>query len=147
MQQPRPDWSILFERDETAWLDAMAHLARVGRHDLLDLPSLAEYLDTMGRRDRREVHSRLTLLIAHVLKWNHQGDQRSRSWKATIVVQRQELGELIESGVLRAFAEDDLERAYRHAVEQATAETGLPETEFPVECPYLLSELLGPDLV
>jgi hypothetical protein len=44
MQQHQTDWSMLREQDETAWLDAMARLARVGRHDLLDLPSLAEYL-------------------------------------------------------------------------------------------------------
>jgi hypothetical protein len=147
MQQHQTDWSMLREQDETAWLDAMSRLARVGRHDLLDLPSLAEYLETMGRRDRREVHSSLSILIAHVLKWHYQADQRSRSWKATIVFQRQELVELLDSGVLRAFAEDDLERAYGHAVEQAAAGTGIPDAQFPTECPYLLVELLGPGLV
>lgn len=62
------------------------------------------------------------------------------------MAQRQELGELLDSGVLRAFAGDDLERAYRHAVEQAVAETGLPDTQFPEECPYPLAELLGPSV-
>jgi hypothetical protein len=67
--------------------------------------------------------------------------------KATIVSQRQELVELLDSGVLREFAEDYLERAHGHAVEQAAAETGIPDAQFPTECPYLLVELLGPGLV
>ena len=55
--------------------------------------------------------------------------------------------ELLGSGVLRVFAEDYLERAHGHAVEQAAAETGIPDAQFPTECPYLLVELLGPGLV
>ena len=45
----------LYDRDETAWLEAMADLARDGRASDLDLVHLAEYLSDMARRDRREV--------------------------------------------------------------------------------------------
>ncbi|HKM81947.1 MAG TPA: DUF29 family protein, partial [Candidatus Acidoferrum sp.] len=59
----------LYERDETAWLEAMAELARDGRAEDLDLGHLAEYLFDMARRDRREVESRLAVLLSHLLKW------------------------------------------------------------------------------
>src|SRR5271166_2831120 len=49
----------LYERDETAWLEAMAELARDGWAEDLDLGHLAEYLFDRARRDRREVESRL----------------------------------------------------------------------------------------
>ena len=85
----------LYEADETAWLEAMADLIQQGRWGDLDYPHLEEYLSDMARRDRREVESRLTTLLAHVLKWVHQPDHRSRSWRGTIVEQRQELEELV----------------------------------------------------
>src|SRR5438105_3133827 len=84
----------LYESDETAWLEWMAELARDGRSEDLDLPHLAEYLSDMARRDRREVESRLVVLLAHLLKWVHQPDHRSRSWRVTVIEQRQELNRL-----------------------------------------------------
>lgn len=86
---------LLYERDETAWLEAMSEMIRLGRLEELDYPNLAEYLTDMAQRDRREVESRLTLLLTHVLKWVHQPDRRSGSWKGTIVAQRQELEGLL----------------------------------------------------
>src|SRR5438094_267910 len=81
----------LYELDETAWLDAMTELLHRGAYTELDYIHLEEYLADMAKRDRREVESRLTVLLAHVLKWVYQPEHRSRSWRATIVEQRQEL--------------------------------------------------------
>jgi len=139
--------SVLYERDETAWLEAMAELIRLGRLDEVDYPNLAEYLTDMARRDRREVESRLTLVITHALKWAHQPDQRSGSWRGTIVEQRQELEGLVSRGVLRNHAEAVLVDAYHKAVERAAAETGLPAETFPLTCPYSLDQLLSADLL
>jgi hypothetical protein len=101
----------------------------------------------MARRDRREVESRLTVLITHALKWAHQPDRRSGSWRGTVVEQRQELEGLVSRGVLRNHAEAVLADAYRKAVERATAETGLPAATFPVACPYALDQLLSANLL
>jgi len=139
--------SVLYEQDETAWLDAMADLIRLGRLDEVDYPNLAEYLADMARRDRREVESRLTVLIAHVLKWAYQPERRSGSWRGSIIKQRQELEALASRGVLRNHAEAVLADAYRKAVERAAAETGLPAETFPVACPYSLDQLLSADLL
>ncbi|QDV34343.1 DUF29 domain-containing protein [Tautonia plasticadhaerens] len=133
----------LFERDETAWLEAMSKLIRQGRLDEVDSSNLAEYLSDMARRDRREVTSRLSLLIAHHLKWIHQPDRRSGSWRATVEVQRQELSDLLESGVLRGHATEVLPRAYANGVRQAAAEMGLPASTFPENCPFSLDEMLS----
>jgi hypothetical protein len=139
--------SELYEQDETAWLDAMAELIAQGRAADLDFPHLQEYLSDMARRDRREVESRLVVLIAHVLKWVHQPDQRSRSWRATVIEQRQELSDLAAQGVLRKHAETVLPQAYIKAVERAAAETGLATATFPAECPYTLDQLLSPAIL
>lgn len=147
IQQAAAVLSDLYEADETAWLEAMAELIEAGRWGDLDYPHLAEYLADMAKRDRREVESRLVVLIAHVLKWLHQPDHRSRSWRGTIIEQRQELQRHAGRGVLRNHAEAVLADAYADAVERAAAETGLPPTAFPAECPYSLDQLLAPDLL
>jgi hypothetical protein len=38
----------------------------------------------MGRSEKRELESRLEVLIMHLLKWQFQPNLRSRSWKLTI---------------------------------------------------------------
>ena len=139
--------SELYEVDETAWLEAMAELIEQGRWSDLDYAHLQEYLTDMARRDRREVESRLVVLLAHLLKWVHQPDQRSRSWRGTIVEQRQELVRHASRGVLRNHAEAVLSEVYAEAVERAIAETGLPAETFPAECPYTLEQLLSSDLL
>jgi hypothetical protein len=136
----------LYERDETAWLEAMAELARDGRVLDLDLYHLAEYLSDMARRDRREVESRLIVLMAHLLKWAHQPEHRSRGWRATVIEQRQELSRLAGRGVLRNHAEGVLGEVYPDAIERAAAEKGLSLDRFPAECPFTLDQLLAVEL-
>ena len=135
--------ATLYGADETAWLDQTAELVRERRLAEIDLDTLAEYLTDMARRDRREVGSRLALLLAHLLKWQFQPEKRTGGWRATIEVQRQELAELLESGTLRNQAGDVLAKAYENGVRQAAAETGLEASAFPAECPYSLDEVLS----
>ncbi|WP_206352183.1 DUF29 domain-containing protein [Tautonia rosea] len=134
--------SALYEQDETAWLDANAALIREGKLDEVDFAHLAEFLEDMAKRDRREVKTRLTVLMAHLLKWQFQPQKRSRSWLVTLYHQRDELSDLIEHGVLRNHALDVLDIAYSRAVIQAAAETELPESAFPTSCPYSIDALL-----
>jgi hypothetical protein len=134
---------LLYEQDETAWLDAMSRLAADGRADQLDLENLSEYLSDMAKRDRREVVSRLVVLLAHLLKWDYQTDKRASSWELTIRLQRRELQQLLASRVLRTHAEQQLAKAYLQAVGDAVIETGLPESTFPATCPYTLEAALG----
>jgi hypothetical protein len=136
----------LYEQDETAWLDIMAELVRERRVDDIDFPHLAEYLADMARRDRREVESRMIVLLAHLLKWSQQPKRRSRGWRATIVEQQQELIGDADQGVLRNHAESILNRAYAKAVKRAAAETGLSPEKWPANCPYTLEQLLTIEL-
>jgi hypothetical protein len=136
----------LYEGDETAWLEAMADLAGDGRAEELDLPHLAEYLSDMARRDRREVESRLVVLLSHLLKWIHEPTHRSRSRRATVVKLRQELNRLAGRGVLRNHAEAILAEVYLEAAERTAAETGLAPQSFPAGCPYTLDQLLTIEL-
>lgn len=149
MNTVRPDalhsLSNLYEADETAWLEEMSRLVAERRFTELDIEHLSEYLADMAKRDKREVLNRLTVLLAHLLKWEYQPEQRTNSWRATIVVQRHELEGLLDSGTLRKYAVEIMSRAYRKAVERAAIETSLAEQVFPVDCPQTLDEVLGED--
>lgn len=137
--------SELYERDETAWLDIMSGLAAQGRVAEMDLVNLSEFLESMARRDRRELTSRLVVLLTHLLKWNHQPENRSGSWHATISEQRRQLGEEFESGTLRRHAAEVLMKAYGHARKHAADETGLALDTFPAECPWKIDDLVAED--
>jgi len=89
--------AAVYLEDETAWLEAMAALVRRRDLEALDLENLGEYLTDMAQRDRREVKSRLVVLLVHLLKWEFQPERRSRSRRTTVLNQRQELADLAES--------------------------------------------------
>ena len=144
MVQPTPHaLAALYEADETAWLEQTAALVRARRFDHLDPDTLAEYLTDMAKRDRREVFSRLVVLLSHLLKWDYQPGRRGSSWRTTIFDQRLELGQIVESGTLRAHAETELARAYAAARKRAADETELPLSTFPADCPWDLDAALG----
>src|SRR5204863_7196482 len=93
--------ATLYTEDETAWLEAMAAAARRGDVAALDLDHLSEYLTDMALRDRREVKSRLVVLLTHLLKWEYQKERRTRGWRTTVLHHRNELADLAGRGVLR----------------------------------------------
>ena len=104
--------AALYEQDETAWLEIMAELLAHGQYAALDHLHLQEYLSDMAKRDRREVYSRLVVLLTHLLKWEHQAEMQTGSWRATINHQRLELRLLLDSKTLKNHARDVLADAY-----------------------------------
>lgn len=137
--------SALYEQDETAWLEIMAKLVAKKRYEELDHRNLSEYLTDMAKRDRREVISRLVVLLSHLLKWQFQAEGQSESWRGTIREQRLQLQLLLESATLRKHAETVLADAYAKARKHAADETGVKLSRFPKECAWNLDELLADD--
>lgn len=143
VQLTRQTNADLAEADETAWLEQTAELLRAGRFDQLDPDTLAEYLTDMAKRERREVYSRLVVLLAHLLKWDHQPTHRGGSWRVTLREQRRQLRMLLESGTLRRYAAEVWADAYADARLDAADETELPVETFPGTCPWELDAALA----
>lgn len=133
----------LYEQDQMAWLEEMASLLREERYEELDYSNLETFLVEMAQRERREMKSRLTTLLTHLLKYDYQVEQRSRSWQVAILLQRQELHELLESATMKNYFLTIIESAYANAVKRAALETGFSETVFPTTCPYSVEQVLG----
>ena len=134
-----------YEADFHAWTHEQAGHLRAGRLSEIDIEHLAEELDHMGARERRELNHRLAVLLAHLLKWQHQPERRGNSWRLTIEIQRLDLSELLaENPSLRPRLGDHVSAAYRKAVLLAAQETGLNKSHFPAECPYSLGSIMDP---
>ena len=135
--------SALYEQDETAWLEIMADLLAHGQFAELDHKHLSEFLTDMAKRDRREVYSRLVVLLCHLLKWDYQPDKQTGSWHATILHQRLELRLLLDSKTLKNHARKVLPDAYADARKQAAHETEIKIGKFPKECAWDVDDLLS----
>ncbi len=132
-----------YDEDFVAWASETARLLREGRFNEIDFEHLAEEVEAMAGRDKRELISRLTVLMVHLLKWQHQAGKRSRSWKSTIATQRRELKHLLEqSPSLRGVLRQSVARVYDDTLEQASIETGLSENSFLRDCPFSADQIL-----
>jgi hypothetical protein len=140
--------AVAYEEDYVAWTLEQARLLRSGAFSELDAENIAEELDDMGRSIRRELRSRFSVLIMHLLKWRYQPGFRSRSWSSTIEEHRQQVKELVEeSPSLRPVVTREMSRAYEAARRKATAETGFPESTFPAKCPFTADQVLAEDFL
>lgn len=135
--------SELYEEDLVRWTEDQAVALRAGRLDALDLENLAEEIESLGGRDRRELDSRLEVLVVHLLKWGHQSEKRSGSWESTVRTQRREILKLLQqSPSLRREVEQMVMSGYPTARRNAAAETGLPLATFPEACPFAADRVL-----
>jgi hypothetical protein len=138
--------SETYDRDFYAWANEQAALLRAGRLGEADIAHIAEEIESMGKTEKRELVSRLKVLLLHLLKWQYQPGLRGASWEASISVQRNDLDDhLADNPSLKALLPEAIERAYRGAVLAAKAETGLPGSTFPSLCPWSFAQMMDPD--
>ncbi len=133
---------VLYQEDYYGWLQANARLIREKKFSDIDAENIAEELESMGKSEKRELSSRLTILLMHLLKWQYQTVKRSTSWRNTIAVQRIDIRELLEdSPSLKSEISDRIATAYEKAILAAEIETGIEKGNFPAECPFSVEQI------
>jgi hypothetical protein len=133
----------LYDRDFYAWANEQAALLRAGKLSDADVANIAEEIESMGRSEKRELVSRLVVLLLHLLKWQYQPARRGRSWQVTIENTRDELDRhMIDNPSLKAKLPEAMADAYRRARRSAAAETDLPDITFPAECPWTFEQAM-----
>jgi hypothetical protein len=136
----------LYDRDFHAWTEQQARLLRSDQVRDADLVHIAEEIETLGASERRELESRLKVLLMHLLKWRHQPDARSSGWIGTIDEQRDQIDTLLrQSPSLRRLVTEYMGYAYPKARRSAAHETGLPQALFPEQCPFVEEQVLDPE--
>jgi Domain of unknown function DUF29 len=138
--------ATLYYTDFYAWANEQAALLRAGRLSEADIENIAEEIESIGKSQKRELISRLTVLLMHLLKWRYQSGLRGRSWRLTIEQQRLGLEDHMgENPSLKSQLDEAMTKAYRHARIEAEGETHLPRSTFPLTCPFTFEEAMNPD--
>ena len=136
----------LYDTDFNQWLEEQVQLLRDRQLNNLDLENLIEEIESLGKSDKRQIKSRLEVLLHHLLKWQYQPAQRTGSWQGTIAEQRRRIRDLLaDSPSLKSYVETVANTCYADAREQASLETGLSLDHFPVDCPYAIADALNPN--
>ncbi|MDM8548120.1 DUF29 domain-containing protein [Candidatus Venteria ishoeyi] len=135
-----------YEKDFYDWINKNITLLKQRKFSELDIEILIDELESMAKRDKRELLSRLMVLIAHLLKWEFQAEQRSGSWRGSIWEQRIKIMQQLEdSPSLKNQIPESIIKAYPNALTLAVKETGLADNSFPQSCPYAVEQLLDND--
>ncbi|HEU0042998.1 DUF29 domain-containing protein [Sphingomonas sp.] len=143
----------LYEADFFEWTQRQAavlrRMAAERANTELDLENLAEEIESVGGSDKKQVKSRLTTILEHMLKIAYSpAYEPLNGWRGTIRVQRRDLLATFEqSPSLRRVVRDEFERAYKEAAEDARlSHIDLSLAPIPTTCPFdLEAQVLNPD--
>ena len=139
--------SDLYDRDFYAWANEQAALLRAGALAAADIDHIAEEIETLGRSEKRELVSRLEVLLLRLLKWRFQPERRGKSWEVSIFNTRDALVvHMADNPSLNSLLPESVATAYRRARRSASVETGLPDSVFPDECPWTFDEAMESDI-
>ena len=138
--------SALYDQDFYAWSGQQTALLRAGNLAQADLENIAEEIESMGRTEKRELVSRLTVLLLHLLKWQFQPKKRGKSWQLSMDEQRfQTASHLADNPSLKARLPETITEAYHVAVIKAARETRLSKKAFPATCQYSFEQMMDDD--
>ena len=131
---------ISYDKDFYSWTQEQAELLKHGRFSELDIDNLIEEVESMGRSEKRELESRLTILLLHFLQWKYQEVRRGRSWQLSIDEQRVQFEKTLnENPGLKPALDQIIKDAYKLAVIKAARETKISKSVFPECCPWNLA--------
>ncbi|MDQ5920594.1 MAG: hypothetical protein QG673_650 [Pseudomonadota bacterium] len=136
----------LYQEDFYAWTQEQANLVKLKAFDKLDIVNLFEEIECMGKREKRELASRLEVLLMHLLKWKYQHEEQSKSWQRTIREQRHQIKMVIKDNPsLKSVINEYMVDAYSYARVSAADESGVFLKNFPVQCEWGITQILDED--
>ena len=132
-----------YESDVVVWAQEQARMLRARQFSLLDIEHIAEEIEDVGKSEKRELRNRMSLLLAHLLKWQYQPERRGNSWRRTIKEQRKAILDCLdETPSLKPDMQDPQwrERVWADAISAVLKEVELDN--LPENCPWFISEIL-----
>jgi Domain of unknown function DUF29 len=137
-----------YEQEVILWSQEQARLLRAGRFSELDIEHLADEIDDVGKSEKHELASRMAVLLAHILKWSRQPQNRGNSCRATINDQRKRIVLAIKAtpSLKMVMRDRDWRQdVWLDALIQARNETGLAEEDLPEACPWSIEQAADAD--
>ena len=125
----------LYDQDFALWIEATVKQLKSGDLSQVDLENLIEEVESLGRRDKRELKNRLITLFEHGLKRRYLHFYNCyRGWKVTIKRCQSKLKDILkDSPSLCSFLTDIYDDCYQEAVENMRIEY---DASFPDVCPF-----------
>jgi hypothetical protein len=133
----------LYQQDFYGWTQLQAQALAQKQVLALDWHNLQQEIESLGKQEYRELVSRLSVLLGHLLKWEYQPQKRSRSWFLTIREQRRAIRRhLHHNPSLQSRMAEALSEGFEAGVDLALRETDLPLRTFPNCCPYEFDNIM-----
>jgi hypothetical protein len=134
--------NALYESDFYGWTELQANVLANRQVEALDWQNLREEVISLGKQEYRELVSRLTVLVGHLLKWEYQPDKRSRSWFLTIREQRRAIRRHLQGNPSLSRIPTALSDAFEAGVDLALRDTDLPIRTFPSHCLFTFEDIM-----
>ena len=137
-----------YDGDIIAWANEQARLLRSGLFSHLDIEHLADEIEDVGKSEQRELENRMAILLAHLLKWQHQPERRGNSWRNTIKEQRNRIANRIrKTPSLKADLQEPEWWAgvWADGLDIAVKETGLLYDDFPELRSWSFEQIMDAD--
>ncbi|WP_203427706.1 DUF29 domain-containing protein [Rippkaea orientalis] len=125
----------LYDQDFALWIEETVKQLKSGNLSQVDLENLIEEVESLGKRDKRELKRRLITLFEHLLKRHYVPlPECYRGWELTIKRTHSKLKDLLkESPSLRNLLTDIYLDCYQEAVENMRIEY---DANFPDFSPF-----------
>lgn len=141
----------LYDQDFYLWIQTTIQHLQERNLEQLDIENLIEEIDSMGRSEKKELKTRLVVLIEHLLKlqyWIEEKDDNARGWRNTVVEQRRQITyTLADSPSLKTILNDVFLPCYQDAKKDTINKYQLPSNLFPEEPPFSLAQVLNADFI
>ncbi|MEA5617755.1 DUF29 domain-containing protein [Cronbergia sp. UHCC 0137] len=141
----------LYDQDFYLWIETTVKLLRERKLEELDIENLLEEIDSMGRSEKKELKTRLIVLIEHLLKlqyWQAEKDDNARGWRNTVIEQRRQIiYTLADSPSLKSILNDLYLGCYTDARNDTLRKYQLPSELFPEQPPFSLLQVLNADFL
>jgi hypothetical protein len=141
----------LYDQDFYLWIQTTVQQLKERNLEQLDIENLIEEIDSMGRSEKKELKTRLVVLIEHLLKlqyWTEEKEYNARGWRNTVVEQRRQIAyTLADSPSLKAILNDVFLDCYQDARKDTINKYQLSSNLFPEDCPFSLTEVLNADFI
>jgi hypothetical protein len=125
----------LYDDDFALWVEATVEQLKSGNFSELDLENLIEEVESLTKRDKITLESRLITLFEHALKRRYVAlPECYRGWELTLNRTQQKLNQILnDSPSLKKYLQEIVLSCYQKAWENMTIEY---ETDFPKKLPF-----------
>ena len=148
----RENLEDLYKTDYYAWTQETARLLREGRFSEIDGDALAEEVESLGKRELRELENRLEIVLDHMAKLycakSEIRNRNERGWILTIKEQRLQIEKILQDSPalvskLASVHEEAWKNVARLFPDRLTVEER--QRPLPSKCPWTIIQVFQPD--